>query len=539
MEEDGPLTVDTGRGLSLTYRGRAIYSRRAPLEAPLRAAAQAPLFEQALYLVPSPCLCHGLAELAARIPKSSAVLCVEADQNLMACALEASRELLLVRPDIRLIRSNDIHAVRAYARSIAAFRRVVQVRLSAGYELNRDFYDSLERSLTADAVLSMRNRVTLARMSRLWTRNLVSNLSAMPWDEVTSAQADDSATVVCGAGPSLDAALPFIRAHADRLRVVACDTACGALARAGIRPDTVVALEGQVYNLPDFLPLNGAETMLFADLSAHPSTFRATRGAKVLLGSAWSDSSLHARLAESGLPIIAMPPLGSVGVLALRVARTFHTGPVFVAGLDFSFRPGRTHCSNSPADIAEGRREGRLYRRNSGWAASRREGVFRLDSGELCDPALSMYASLAAEELRAASASGQGPYDLRRGTGHPLPFAAVSEREAGSIADSSPAPRRVLRKAGGESAKAWAAAARLFLEGELAAVTDLRGALRSGCGRERLSALLSRLDYVYGHFPDPERVESLEQDALNRVAAECAYWEGRLRVGLDRQADGR
>ena len=37
---------------------------------------------------------------------------------------------------------------------------------------------------------------------------------------------------------------------------------------------------------------------------------------------------------------------------------------------------------------------------------------------------------------------------------------------------------------------------------------------------------------MYAHFPDPQRVLMLEKDALNRVAAEAAYWENRLAVNL-------
>jgi hypothetical protein len=47
-----------------------------------------------------------------------------------------------------------------------------------------------------------------------------------------------------------------------------------------------------------------------------------------------------------------------------------------------------------------------------------------------------------------------------------------------------------------------------------------------------LRQLLSWSDLLYGHFPDPERVMALEDDALRRVAAEAAYWRGRIEAAL-------
>ncbi len=530
MGEHGPLPVDTGRGLSLWYRGRSIYSRHDPSAAPVKAALAAVDSAGTLYLVPSPCLCHGLGELAGRMKEGSAILCVETDQELMALAVEASRDLRSAHPGLALIRSDDLRAAVDWARGMGSFRRVELVRLSGGYDLDRPFYDALLSALVAEVALGLRNRVTLVRMGRLWARNLVRNLGSLPWEDAVRPLPDNSAVAVCGAGPSLDAALPFLLRNAGRLHVMACDTACGPLAAAGVPVDSIVCLEGQVYNLADFLPMEGRRARLCVDLSAHPSSFRALSGPKLLLASAWDDSGLHGRLAAAGLPILGVPPLGSVGVLALHLARVLHGGPILFAGLDFGFEPGRTHCSGSPVELAEARRESRLYRRDGRWAATFRPGVRTLAGGALCDPALSMYAGLAAEELERAGSGGRVTVDLRTGARHPLPAAAAGFTAAERILAGCPvAGRPAVAEPGapGEAAE-WRRRAEGFLETEARVMGELRGALRDGCDRERLSGLVTRADWSFSHFPDPERVRALELDALRRLAAEAGYWEGLL-----------
>ncbi|MBU1081037.1 MAG: DUF115 domain-containing protein, partial [Spirochaetes bacterium] len=426
MEPSGPLLVDTGRGLSIRYMDRWLYSRRDPTAAPLEAARSAAILPDTLYLAPSPCLCYGLAELVSRLPASSAALCVETDPRLRAIASRAVSEGLRAEAAsgrVALCETREaLSAYRALEAAVAArrFRRVVEVRLSGGRTVDERGYDGAIASVEADIGSRYRNRLSLVRMGRLWTKNLIANLGAMDWASVGPLRSGGKPVVACGAGPSLDSAIPYLRAARDSVFLLACDTAAGALAAAGLAPDAVVCLEGQVYNVADFLPLGAAASDeaspraavpgAVVDLSAHPSSFRALSGPKALTLSEWTDSAFLSRLSAAGLPVSAVPPLGSVGVLALRVAASLG-GPIVVAGLDFSFYQGRTHCAGSPADLLSRRSETRTCKSAAAWDASFRDGRSRNGDGSLSDPALSMYASLAASELRLAAEQGVAAYD--------------------------------------------------------------------------------------------------------------------------------
>jgi hypothetical protein len=538
MDEHDPLLVDTGRGFSLQYRGRWLYSSRAPLDAPLQTARVLEVQAETLYVVPSPCLWHGAAELLARLPESSAVLGIESCDDLLNLA---SRTLPAPpsgepsgAPDGRLLLSSASEALTAYRTlessiAPARFRRVVEVRLSGGRALSPGVYDSTIAALDADIAIRYRNRLAMVRMGRLWTRNVIANLASMRWSDVSPLPTYDRPLVVCGAGPSLDNALPLLRTYRDSLTIMAVDTAAGALARAGIYPDLVVCLEAQIYNVADFLPLGHGRTRLVADLSSHPSSFRATDGPITLLSSQWYQSAFLARLHGAGLPLTPVPPLGSVGVLALHVARMMGS-PILISGLDFAFSPGATHCSGSPADLLERRLESRTNKRTAAWAASYRTHTRRIDNGCLADPALAMYAALATSEL-----AGHPAYDLREGYGARLPALPLDRAGLERLLKGYDRNRIRSNLQGGAQQSDAAEYRRIaidFLRAELERAKDVALALRRGCPEPSLKAKLAEADFLYAHFPDPERVLALEHDALLRVSAEAAYWRGRLETAI-------
>lgn len=570
--ERGPRIVATAGGLSVSSGSFWLYSRYAPKAAAERAAAELSLKPDTLYLAPSPCLGYGFDVLLSRLPESSAVLAVEAVPELAALSRPYVEELK-PHPRFAFVATDSAPAAAAAARRLGRHRRVEELRFSQGYRLREDFYALLVRSLAEDLSIHWRNRVSMARMGRLWTKNCIANLGAMDWSRVEArpVAVEDAPVAVCGAGPSLDGAIHFLRGLGEGVRILACDTAAGALSRAGVRVDAIVCLEAQVYNVGDFLPMPAAARgpIAYLDLSAHPSSFRALSGPLRLLSSRWTDCGFLDRLAAAGLPLEPLPPLGSVGVLALRLAVERYRGPVLVAGLDFAYPPGRTHCAGSPVDLAERRRESRLHKNNSRWKVSFGPGVERLiPSGGgaaeprlLTDPALKLYAGLAARELNERGASpGCAAYDLRRGRGAPLPARPTAFDEASlALAVASPrsgsagagASALGTPAAGSESApRDWAERAKSFLSEELRLARALRAALRGDApeGREptagggppesRLRDLIITCDYMYAHFPDPERVEALELDALKRLAAEGAYWEARLAAALA-MAEGR
>ncbi|HUX37776.1 MAG TPA: 6-hydroxymethylpterin diphosphokinase MptE-like protein, partial [Rectinemataceae bacterium] len=540
-------------------KGRLLYPERGPSRFAVRVAL-ASLDEARksgparLFLVASPCLWYGVAELLSGLPEDGAVLCIETDPALAAIAETRIPPSIRDDPRLRFVPGRDSLAWIEAAADLGRFRRVQALRLSGGFdpgELGR-IAALLDEAFSA----WWKNRASLAAMGRLWVRNIFRNLARM--DEIGPRPLETlmGPTLVCGAGPSLEDAIPFIRANRASLNVVAADTAVGSLAEGGVLPDLVVCLEAQIWNLRDFIgmeracgekPLDASPSFtLLADLSSHPSSFRIPGASNSLSCVGITDGPFIDRLRSAGLRLLAAPPLGSVGVHALHVARRLSTGPLFVAGLDFSFVAGKTHARGTSAALSDLLSASRLLPvLGRGLVSSFREEVRAVAAGgtELSDPVLSRYAALLAEELRA---SGPPVYDLRGGRGLPLGIPALSLAQAERLLAETPrkgAGARLSPRSGsrafqppappeGSPSAATASeageAGRAFLVAERARLIDLEAALRgdSGARREDLAATIGDIEYILWPMPDADRIRSLPQDLLNRVLVETEYWIG-------------
>lgn len=250
-------------------------------------------------------------------------------------------------PRITLVRA-DTSTLIAALRSGGEhrFRRVIELTTNASATAHRSRYRELRTVADREIRVFWQNRLTLSAMSRLWVRNLIENLTELPYGLPAPRFAGPVA--VCGAGPSLERALPTIRELRNQLSVVAVDTAVPVLASAGITPDVVVALEGQLANAYDFLPVARREYLLVADLCSDPTTVRLHKRRSWTLTSFASYTLVERASRLPGIGSV-MPPLGSVGVAAVRYALDRTDTLVLLTGLDFAVQAGKTHARGAPS----------------------------------------------------------------------------------------------------------------------------------------------------------------------------------------------
>jgi hypothetical protein len=549
IEEEAPLVLQTKGGLSISYRGRLLYSGREPERLPRRVAAACDPGPGRLHLVPSPLLWHGVSELLAAIGEGSALLCIEAEAPLAALARERMPPELAADPRVSFVETSSVEDALDAALAMGDFRFCSLDALSGGEALHAELYRAMARAIGGELEAAWRNRAALMVLGRRWARNIFDNLTDLPDILPAAAPRFPGAVAVCGAGPSLEDALPFLSAERGRLSIVACDTALGSLLAAGVEPDLVVCLEGQAHNLPDFTPLGSRPIGLLADLSSHPATFRAIGGPKHLslvriTQSPFLDRTAAA-LSAAALPFLDCPPLGSVGVQAYFAARALSGGPLFACGLDFSYPAGKSHARGCPSLLAEERHLDRLTRWPGQYCSSFRDRTLRLEAarsggseGLLSDPILLSYALLLEERVRADLISGAAAlYDLR-GRGPGIGGARITLNEASAIlaaagyaatAPSAAASRdATTREAGCREA------ARSILAEETGRLRRLRRAMH---GQETMEEtafrrLVLESDYLWWSFPDQGRLlrsgRAMPQDFLNRLVPEAEWWALRL-----------
>jgi hypothetical protein len=524
MEKEPPLVVEAAKeGSFVLYGGSALYSRVYPRSAPERIAASIDLCPETLYIVPSPLLGYGLATLLERLPDSSFVLAMEAEPPLADLSLSCLPKAVMEHPRFRFLSVLSLSA--RDIQNLGRFRRSAEISLSFGRKLHARVYDSALRCVDAEISRYWRNRMTMIHMGRLWMRNIVRNLGFLADADLRSPKRWDAPIVVCGAGPSLDAICPWISRERRRLRVLACDTAVGPLSAWGIAPDAVVCLEGQIYNLKDFLPTGGSETPLYVDITAHPSSFHAIQGPKVLTLTRFEELKFLDRLEALPLPALRVPPLGSVGVLALHIAQSLTDGPVFLAGLDFSFPRGRTHARGASALRAEEQKESRTYKARAQWRASFAQDTEPAGRGERTNAVLSSYADLLSREI-----GGDSRIMDIRPTGLSLGPARSSFDQASGLLDLNPAAAGPSSLGPALDRSSLASTTASFLADERSRLAGLREALRSDS--PDLSALVADCDWIYSWFPDEHRVPGLPGDVRNRLLAEVLDWRRRFDEAL-------
>jgi hypothetical protein len=457
------------------------------------------------------------------------------------------------------------------------------LRFSAGWRLFPERYNGLTAALDREIALDWGNAMTLVKLGRRYIRNALRNLSLIPGASSVSDLSFGSAPVlVLGAGPSLDDVLRGLAKHfgpllADRdrrpFRIVCVDTCLASLTARNIRPDLVVALESQHWNLRDFIGAGDRETPLAMDLSALPAT-AGTLGKVYLFYTPWTELRILGRLEESGLLPCRFPPLGSVGLSAVSIALRLSRGPVITAGIDFSFTLDSYHAKTAPGHGETLKKQNRFrgilnadaaFRGNVFPASSKSGAAVRSDpslrnyrdlferefasQNRLRDtegtglplgiPVLTpeaLYATLA--DPPAGNTAGENPPVMETGPSGAgkLPAAGESPPAAGNsvpVGENPPAAEGGTASGpekpppSGRSGAEKTARIGSFVSAERETLLRLRGILtrERPAGAEELEETLDYCDYLWIHFPDCAGAEGRRPPAtdisfLKRVRAE-------------------
>lgn len=509
-----PRLEDTGRGLTVFFENRYLYSKYEPMLRPRRAARLAPIENRCIYVVPSPLLGYGLDILVGRIPDDSIILAIETSELLMGlCAPHARRNDRVVH-----VRLSSLAALQEVVNSIGPwnYRRVRRVDLNAGSSLDPVLYDELIGFIIDSLTNYWRNRNTLLRLGRQWIRHIYANLCELAYGPLDIRSVNsliiDRVPIVVGAGPSLEKALSFIREQRERLWVMAVDTAVSALLSCDIKPDAVVVLETQAWNLLDFHDTKGSKIAVVADLSSYPPSLTHTGGPCYLFSSTFTKLEFLRKLEACGVRDFALDPLGTVGLVAIEIALARWSGSVLLAGLDFEYSHGKTHARGTAHHRWQISCLGRLNP-HPGWET--RANRTR-NQNRNADSVLHGYAAL----LRRRFSSTGRLYALSSSRLN-LPLLEDAE---GILMENQEETTR-----SGESSIRAARAAK-FIDAQLSGLQDIidswEAYARNESGVSKLLSAIGEMDEVYVDFPDAESLPKKDGAFLFRVV-------NRARILLD------
>ena len=579
-----PCLVQTGQGFSLSYQNRFLYSKYAPQKAIVQTVKNLSLLPGTLVLCVSPCLWYGLPELLAMLPANCFVLGLEADTPLYDLARAELEKIAHTIKNaekgtpppfpVSLLQSDellDIVEILSHAKTthgtelppLHTFRRAIVLEMSGGAAFYADVYKKIAGAAQNTIASFWKNRLTLTKLGRLFSRNVFHNLALLPRAVPLGdfLRRVDRPIVVFGAGESAGLTLKTIpRAAWQQYFVLAVDAALPVLCAHGIAPDGVVAVESQLAIEKAYIGCTGTQATLFADMASRAQVTAHTAGAISYFASRFSDTHFLDDVQVAGLLPPTVPALGSVGLTATYLALNLRANasvPVYVTGLDFSFTRGATHTRGAPAHIA------RLCKTNRLTPLANHDAAFKQGaravqgkSGTVyTDQALSGYAEQFAaffagtENLYDCGESGlplgiaRAPLDADEHrwtqTGKPLTKAQSEQRTTrkflADYADSADKDKKNLRESAGQSPLSASVLndkiEHLFSQ-EKGALVRLKDLLMYGekvrsekmSVQEEIGAILARREYLYLHFPDGYTCRADDVSFLKRVRSEIDFF---------------
>ena len=529
---------------TVEYKGRFLYSKYDPAKATESAIERLTILPGTLVLVCSPVLWYGYDKLESSMPADCQVLALEDDENLCELARQSAPQGVAL---FRLDQRNQIDSLVRRLCSTGKIKRALRVDFSAGVGFAKARYDFTVSAIAELIATFWKNRITLARFGRLFSRNFIRNTAELGSSCLIEdvARSVSKPIVVCGAGESLDS-VDFGTLKREEYFIIAVDAAFPALASRGVLPDAAVALESQVAIEKSYIGLASEikerDITLIADLCSR-NEVAALFPRKVWVATRYSDAQFLDRLRQCGIVHHFAEPVGSVGLLAVGAALVLRSSsdvPVFVCGMDFAFSVGRTHAKGTEAHrkrLFNCTRTTTIEDAASSFAIGAQEVICKSGTTARTTKILSQYAA----QFIAMFSRQPNLFDCTTfGQDLGLAYRHISS-------EPSPTPRipsSLTCKGSGTRGDG----ARQFLLDEREALVRLKDLLAKGQASsfreegitlgDQIAHLASVREYLFLHFPDGFAFKS-EPSFLRRVRAEIDYFLKQLDVALASNTDRR
>jgi hypothetical protein len=548
QNNEKPCLVKSGRGFSVLYRNRFLYSRYDPARSILAAIDSFYILPGTLVLACSPCLGLGLTELSVKLPENCFILGCECDSLLYDFTKE---HICQPVEHFALLSPSELSELPALLSKSTAelkdgsilpppgtFRRVIRIDFSAGTQFTTQYYSMLAQAAENAVGRFWKNRITLTKLGRKYSLNLFRNLSYIP-DSVPLeflAHTVTKTVLVFGAGESMEGTVLKLMHCRTTLYIIAVDAALPALLSSGVVPDAVVCEEAQSVIAPAFFGMQNDNIMIFAGITSWPAIHDLCTGKEKIsyFATKYDDTLFFDRLSTEYILPPVIPPLGSVGLTAVYLAlilRLNENVPVFVSGLDFSYSSGRTHTRGAPAHTA------RLCTCIRTIPAADYEAAFGFGSSEAdgkngdtvyTTPILLSYA----QTFKYIFSTQKNIFDAGT-TGISI---GLQQRSISGIAENT---NKIEYTTGNSSRTEALDREQLivrFYDTEEQALRELKDILSHGQNlneserNKRITVLLTAREYLYLHFPDGYKL-SLSPSFLKRIRAEIDFFLKDIHTG--------
>lgn len=506
----------------MEYKGKALYSRYAPVRSPLNAANNLPLDGSTLVLAFSPLLGYGVEKL---LERGAFVVAVELEEELFALTRESLSRFLNSTGKFVLLRNADINGFleRLGDGEFGKWKNVTSIHLSAAFLLHEAEYCAIENAVREAVSVFWRNILTLTHFARLYSKNFFLNLAlsahSSPFPRIKKP------ILIAASGEGLEKILSFFVAHREAQSsffIISVDASLCAFREAGITADAVISEDAQS-TVRRFFAGFAREKVKYAfcslssafasaSLVAEKTCFYITRFAK-------SSFIFSSPLAETS-PVLL--PLGSVALQAVCLANMIREDknvPILVGGADFSFSVGKTHARGTYFDLARRALSTRFFP-TWNFSAAFSPSAFSVGSGVYSTMQLSYYARLFAARFHGienAFLVSTSPFELS------LPYARLEDFLSFPCAECEE----------GEKLAFSALSIFSYIKEKDDEILRLKELILNGAGSEaELLFLMRRNEYLFLNFPDGSE-PSIARHFLRRVAVQIDYFRKFFDTALD------
>ncbi|MCD6122195.1 MAG: DUF115 domain-containing protein [Spirochaetales bacterium] len=536
MYSNIPLLKKTGRGQNVQYRDIFLYSTIDPEGSVLKRIERIDIKADTLLFIPSPVLGYGVNKLLKNIPPGTQIFCVEADERLMKLFIEYGSREISADNRLSIIRTSDPVTVVNYFKGLKlnTIRRIQTIYLSRGYQLYREAYDSIEKALEETIEHYWQNRITLINMNSLWIKNIIDNLQYIYKCRDVSSLSIKKPILIVGAGPSLEDNFNLIKQFRERYTLISVDTALPILGSLNITPDYIFVLDAQLDNISDFIPYKHPDAALITDFTVHPTVFRKFNfKGTYIYHSSFAEFSFFKRMREYDILPLTIPPLGSVGGAAVYIALSLSTGPVFIAGLDFSYPKGKTHAKGSTFSLnmqLENRRLAPLSQLNFRSIINRPLKNIHTTSHKniKTDIVLNIYA----QQLNRILQKHNRVFNLSTEQSPLISIPVRTEKHFKKIIDSAEITiAHKVKNFPYENVKKFIRNEISILDISADRIRDYLNAssFNKSEMREQVLICLEAADYIYGGFPDSDMEKQNNRSFLKRLYVALVYYLNRIK----------
>ena len=517
--------IETPQGFSVSYKDHLLYSKYNPKKNIIAAVEKLQLLPDTIFLCNSPLLGYGLTELVQKLPENCLIILCEADADLFSFS---ESEGIFSQSDSRIIicQPKDLSDLPFVIYDLVAkdlYKRVIRFDLSAGTQFHQDFYTKLYTACSDSLMTFWKNRITLTRFGRRYSKNLFENLHYLSESKPITDYFNkiEKPIIVFGAGQSTET---FIRTHkisSDKYFILCADTALQPLLKHEINPDGVFIEEAQSVITKAFIGIP-KDIHIFAGLSSIPNLAHKFGPENIsYFFTEYTKAGFIDNLKSKSFMPPANKPFGSVGLTTVYYALQFRKNedvPVYVTGLDFSYSIGVTHTKGALAHILRLINTNRLQSIENYTAAFGTGCEKILDKNQkifITTPTLKSYAdmfnSFFSSEKNLFDASESGiPLELPRATPQAtesrntgLQFTQFNESQKNEIKQYLDNERKSLE----------------YLKDLLTGKTSLSGDELT----QEIKAVAEHREYLYLHFADGSKF-SMNQSFLNRIRTEIDFF---------------